>query len=73
MVNAFIDAIDEGRWDLRDKEILTECLTLVDNAGKVEASEGKHDDSVIATAIALQIAIANSINVYDNLESRIRL
>lgn len=73
MVNAFIDAMDEGRWDLRDKEILTECLTLVDNAGKIEASEGKYDDSVIATAIALQIAIANSINVYDNLESRIRL
>lgn len=73
MVNAFIDAVEDGFLDVLDKEILTECLTLVDNAGKVEASSGKHDDCVIATAIAQQLALANSINVYDNLENRIRM
>lgn len=73
MVNAFIDAIDDNLLVVPDKEILNEALTLVNNGGKVEASEGKNDDTVIATAIALQVALANSINVYDNLESRIRL
>ena len=73
MVNAFIDGIESGAIDARDKAILTECLTLVDNAGKIEASDGKNDDAVIATAIAYQIALANSLKVYDDLENRIRL
>lgn len=73
MINAAIDAIEDGPLVLHDKEILTECLTLVNNAGKVEASEGKHDDCVVALAIALQIALANSLSVYDNIERRILL
>lgn len=73
MVNAMIDAIEDGPLVVNDREILTECLTLVDNAGKVEASEGKHDDCVIALAIALQIAFASSVSIYENIETRILL
>lgn len=73
MINAFIDSVEDGPLVVNDKEILTECLTLVDDDGKIVASEGKHDDCVIATAIALQIAFANSLTVYDNLENRILL
>lgn len=73
MINGFIDAIEDGALEVPDKEILTECLTLVDNAGKVEASDGKHDDCIVATAIAQQIALANTLEVYSNLENRIRL
>jgi hypothetical protein len=73
MINALIDWIEDGHLVVNDKEILTECLTLIDDNGKIEAASGKHDDSFVATAIALQIAIANSLTVYDNLENRIRI
>lgn len=73
MINAFIDFVEDGLLQVNDNEILTECLTLVDNNGKIEAAEGKHDDCVVATAIALQVALANSLSVYDNIEKRILL
>lgn len=71
MINAFIDAVEDGYLKIPDKDILTECLTLIDNAGKIESAEGKHDDCVMATSIALQVALSNSLSVYENIENRI--
>ena len=74
MINAFIDAVENKYLNLHDKYILGECLTLVNNEGKIEAAEGKHDDSIIATSIALQLALNSSnLDVYDKLETKILL
>ncbi len=71
MIDGFIDAVEDNYLKLNDKEILTECLTLVDNAGKIEAANGKFDDCITACAIALQVCLANSVSAYDNIELRI--
>lgn len=71
MINGFIDAIEEKHFKVNDKEILSECLTLVDNNGKIEAADGKFDDCVTATAIGFQVCIANTTSIYDNIDRRI--
>lgn len=71
MMDAFIDAVEDERLKLNDKDILAECLTLVDNNGKTEAADGKHDDCITSTAIALQVCLANSVSIYDNFDKRI--
>jgi hypothetical protein len=71
MIDAFIDALEDGYLKVNDKEILTECLTLVDNAGKIEAASGKFDDCITSTAIGLQVCFANKASSYENLERRI--
>lgn len=71
--NRFVDAIDDGNMIVNDKEILNECLTLVDNNGKLEASDGKNDDCIAASAIALQICLENPLSVYDDISSKIRI
>lgn len=73
MINAFIDAVEDGLLKVNDRDILAECLTLIDNLGKIEAAEGKHDDCVAATAISLQVALQNSLSAYENIEERILL
>lgn len=73
MINAFIDAIEDQYLSVPDKDILNECLTLVDINGKIEAVEGKFDDCVIATAIALQVCLSNSLSVYDGIENKIKV
>lgn len=57
MLDTLIEAVEDGFCKINDIDTLNECLTLVDNKGKVEAAEGKNDDTVIAHAIALQMAI----------------
>jgi hypothetical protein len=71
MLDRFIDAVEDEHLKVNDKDILSECLTLVDNAGKIEASEGKFDDCITATAIGLQVCLSNSTSVYDDLDRRI--
>jgi hypothetical protein len=39
----------------RDKKLLEQCLHLVDNKGKVEASSGQKDDRVLSNALALYV------------------
>lgn len=74
MINAFVDAVENKYLKLCDKYILGECLTLVNNEGKIEAADGKHDDSIIATSIALQLVLGSSnLEVYENLETKILL
>jgi hypothetical protein len=72
MLNAFIDAIESNYLEVNDKNIFNECLTLVNNKGKIEAASSKHDDMIIATAIALQLLINSSnLTVYENIENKI--
>ncbi len=72
MMNAIVDAIENDYIFVDDKAILNECLTLVNTTGKIEAADKKHDDCIVATAIALQMVLASSnLSVYENLENRI--
>lgn len=72
MIDRFIESIEENYLKIFDKDILSELLTLVNNNGKIEAATGKHDDLIIACAIALQIKPDSRIN-FDDIESRIKL
>lgn len=72
MINAFIDAVTYKHININDKNILNECMTLIDNDGKIEAADGKNDDLVIATSIALQLLFKSStIDLYDDIENKI--
>lgn len=74
MIDTFIDGVENQTFQLNCKETLGECLTLIVNNGKIEAESGRHDDCVIAAAIALQMCIeVGSIDRYDNIEKRILL
>lgn len=74
MINTFKDAVEENHLEIRDKDILKECMTFINDDGKLEAASGKHDDCIIATAIALQLALQNvSFDLYENIDQRIRM
>lgn len=57
MLDTFIDGVDDEFVVPRDAQTLKECMTLVDNNGKIEAMDGKNDDCVIAHSIALQMCM----------------
>lgn len=71
MIDNFIDAVEDRHLKIYDKDILSECLTLIDNNGKIEAAPGKHDDCITASAIGLQICLANRLSVYEDIERKI--
>jgi hypothetical protein len=72
MLDTFIDGVENGTVILKDYTTLKECLTLINNNGKIEAAQGKHDDCVIASSIAVQMCIeAASLELYDNIKSAI--
>lgn len=72
MMNAVVDAIENDFLQVKDRAILNECLTLVNTTGKIEAADKKHDDCIVATAIALQMVLgASNLSVYENIENRI--
>jgi hypothetical protein len=75
MIDGFISAVDNNYIKLNDGTVLNECLTLVNNEGKIEAAEGKHDDTIIASSIALQVALKmrGNLSVYNNLASKIKM
>ncbi len=74
MINDFVDIVENKYLQLSDKNILGECLTLVNNDGKIEASTGKHDDCIIASALAVQmLKEVSTIQIYDDLASLIKL
>lgn len=67
MIDTFIEGVENGTIILRDKQTLAECLTLINNNGKIEADDGNHDDHVIAGAIAVQMCIEESaFGIYAN-------
>jgi len=57
MIDTFIDAVENEAIHIKDKETYNECMTLIDNNGKIEAMAGKHDDTVMAHGIALQLCL----------------
>ena len=72
MMNTFVDAVEYNHLKIYDKAILNECLTLVNANGKIEAADKKHDDCVIACAIALQRAQSSSnLSIYNDIENKI--
>jgi len=72
MLDAFIDGVQNKTIKLNDLATLQECLTLVDNEGKIEAASGKHDDHVIASAIAIQMCVVASVSeIYINIRDKI--
>lgn len=55
MINALSEAINLGKIKDYDLTFVRECMEYtVDERGKTNAQVGSHDDTVIATAIALQ-------------------
>lgn len=74
MINAFRDGVENRTIEVNDKTTLGECLTLIVNSGKIEAAEGKHDDCVIASAIALQMCLSQvDLDLYRNIDKQILL
>jgi len=72
MINAFIHAVENNYLIINDLNILQECLVLIDNNGKIEAAEGRHDDGIVACAIALQMVLRfGSSDLYENISSKI--
>jgi len=73
MIDTFKDAVENRRYVVRDRDTFQECLTLIDNEGKVEADDGKHDDCVIAHAIAVSRALeqAGVSALYKNIGAKI--
>lgn len=66
LIDSYIEAIEDNFFKVNSKDILAECLTLIDNNGKIEAESGKHDDAFIAGAIAAKICLQflPKINIY---------
>lgn len=73
LVDTFIEAIDSGFFQISSRETFSECLTLVDNGGKIEAEDGKHDDCVIAAALAVKLVLEYlpKVNIYKNIETKV--
>ena len=67
MLNAMRDVIDSNPNCISDKITIQECLTFVNNEGKLGAIVGKHDDTVIGNAIGIQMAINISVSGYFGL------
>lgn len=65
MIDGFIDAIENQTVIMHSKDVLNECLTLIDNNGKIEAQDGENDDCVIASSIAIQMLKEVNANIID--------
>ena len=66
-------AIREGNLIIKSRKLLNECLTFVKNTkGKPEAQSGCHDDTVMATAIALHMHSACPVNRPVSRQERLR-
>lgn len=62
MIDGLSEAISAGQITDYDKIFIRECMTYIrDQRGRTNAQEGQHDDTVIATAIALQLFEWNPI------------
>lgn len=56
MINALAEAILKQQLKDYDIDFIRECMSyVIDDRGRTNAQQGKHDDTVIATAIALQV------------------
>ena len=65
MIDRLAEYIRERHLGIYDKDIITECYTyVIDEKGLTNAQEGKHDDCVIATGIALMAFLEEVGNNY---------
>ncbi len=72
MIDTFIESVENGTTILRDKQTLGECLTLINDNGKIQAEEGNHDDRVVACSIAIQMCIEEArFGIYSDIGSKI--
>jgi hypothetical protein len=78
LLDTFVEAVSENMFKINNKDCLGECLTLVDNKGKIMAenkgeADGKKDDRVIAYALAISLALEYlpKINIYKNISKKI--
>lgn len=56
MIDALSEAITQGKIKDFDITFVRECMSyVIDERGRTNAQKGEHDDTVIATAIALQV------------------
>lgn len=74
LLNTFVQAVESKLFKIDDKNILDECLTLINNNGKLEAASGKHDDCIISAAIAIKLVLEHGdLDVYTNIKNLIRI
>ena len=74
MIDTWIDSVENQVVKLNSPETIGECLTLVDNGGKIEAAEGEHDDTIISGSIAVQLLIKDAVSdVWDKLSQKVLL
>lgn len=72
MLNALIDAVEGKNFKFNDRVTLQECLTLVNENGKIQAAVGKHDDTIIAAAIGLQMCVElGGLELYSDIKNKI--
>jgi len=72
MIDCFIDGVESGMIKLNSLDTLGECLTLVNDGGKIEATEGENDDTIIAASIGIQMIMKDApSDLWDNLSKRI--
>lgn len=73
MLDQLVDALENHKLQVNSKQTLSELITLVNKNGKIQAADGKHDDCVMAAAIALQMLLieAGKIKVYENVSDAI--
>ena len=63
MIDGLSEAISTDQIIDYDKIFIRECMTYIrDSRGRTNAQEGQHDDTVISTAIALQLFEWNPIS-----------
>ena len=67
LIDEFIEDVEAKIVEVKDQDTLGECMTLVDNKGKIEAVDGKNDDCIIATAIAIQMFKRSGVGFTDNI------
>ena len=66
-MDTFVEAFESRQLKPRDHAFMKECLTLVNNNGKIEAAENEHDDEIMTTAIAIQMIIKEKPKeIYNN-------
>jgi hypothetical protein len=76
MINDLAEAIGKNQIQDPDRTFIRECMSyVIDDRGRTNAQEGAHDDTVIATAIAMQLfqwtdVIKNRKNVKSKLPSK---
>jgi len=73
MMNEGLEAVESQIVKIKSKETFREMLTLINKNGKIQAAEGKHDDCVMGTFVAIQILLKNIhiIKTYQNINGAI--